>query len=195
MLLETIKCKDGQLFNLEFHQQRFEKARSELGFSNNFSLKNEIQIPTKCSTGLFRCRLLYADKIEKIEFLPHHYKKIQSLKLVYDDSIDYHLKYSKREKLIQLFERRENCDDILIVKNGLISDSFTANPVFFDGEKWWTSNTPLLPGTQRARLIAEGKLGICKITRHNISNFQKIGLINAMQNFDDMPIIDIRMVF
>ncbi|MCD6355308.1 MAG: aminotransferase class IV [Prolixibacteraceae bacterium] len=88
-----------------------------------------------------------------------------------------------------------NCDDILIVINGCITDSFAANPIFFDGKKWWTPDTPLLAGTQRAWLIEEEKLLVCSIPVNDLSKYKKAGLINAMQNFEDMPIIDIENIF
>ena len=190
-LLETIKCENGKLTNLRFHQERFELARKELGFFETILLKDCISIPKKCRKGLFRCRVLYSKQIEKIEFVPHQFRKIQTLKLVYDNDIDYHLKFSQRDYLDHLFNKRENCDDILIVKNGFITDSWTANPVFFDGLKWWTPNTPLLPGTQRAKLLAEGKIAECAIKPEDFSKFQKIGLVNAFQDLNNMPVISI----
>lgn len=193
-LLETIKCKNRKLYNLEFHQKRFEKARKELGFTGHVFLKDQIVIPEKYHSGLFRCRVLYADTIEKIEFLPHEYKKVKNLKLIFDDEIDYHLKYSNREYLDQLFKKRGECDDILIVKNGCITDSRTANPIFFDGGKWWTPDTPLLPGTQRARLLSERILSVCRITPNDLSKYLKVGLINALQDLDEMPVISIENI-
>lgn len=195
-LLETIKCNNGKLFNLAFHQARFDVARKNFfALSEKICLRDQIEIPANCKKGLFRCRVIYSEKIEKIEFLPHKFREIKSLKLIEDNEIDYRFKYSNRERLDELFEKRGNCDDILIVKNGLITDSFTANPVFFDGKRWWTPDTPLLPGTQRARLIEEKKLSICRITVNNLSKYKKVGLINAMQNFEDMPVIDIKNIF
>jgi 4-amino-4-deoxychorismate lyase len=98
--------------------------------------------------------------------------------------MDYRFKYTNRERLNLLFEQRGNCDDILIVKNGFITDSFIANVVFFDGRKWWTPDTPLLPGTQRARLIHEKKISVCPVTPDDLPKYEKAGLINAMQDLD-----------
>ncbi|WP_167609185.1 aminotransferase class IV [Maribellus sediminis] len=190
-LLETIKCHDGKLYNLEFHQSRFAIARKQLfPDAEPISLSGVINIPESAKSGLFRCRVIYSEIIEKIEFVPHEYRPLKSLKLVEDNSIDYSYKYTDRDRLTQLFEQRADCDDILIVKNGCISDSFTANPVFWDGTQWWTPNTPLLPGTQRARLIAEGKIKVCRVTPVNIINYSKVGLINAMQDLENMPVVE-----
>lgn len=198
-LLETIKCKDGKLYNMEFHQARFNKAmKKNFPFSDVEDLQELIHVPEKYKTGLYRCRVVYSHKIEKIEFIPHQYRQVKSLRLVKDNAIDYSFKYSNRKKLARLYALREDCDDILIVKNGCISDSYTANSLFYDGKTWWTPDTPLLAGTQRAKLISEHKLSVGRITENDISAYEKVGLINALWDLENMPVIntkDIKSIF
>lgn len=190
-LIETIKCKDGRLYNLPFHQDRFNLARKEIfEITDEISFKGVLAVPPECTTGLFRCRVTYSGTIEKVEFLHHEFRQVRSLKLVNDPKIDYRYKYADRQYLEELFFRRGDCDDILIVKNGCITDSFTANVVFYDGRRWWTPDTPLLAGTQRARLLAEGKISACRITPSGLKVFKKAGLINAMQDLEEMPVIE-----
>lgn len=191
-LVETIKCMDGELFNLRYHQARFNLTRRALfHLKNEINLEKSIKIPEEFRNGIFRCRVVYSEKIEKIEFLPHLYRNVKSLKLVEDDNLDYRFKFTNREKLNALFDQRENCDDILIVKNGFLTDSYISNVVFFDGIKWWTPDTPLLPGTQRARLIHEKKIYVCPITPADLPKYKNAVLINAMQDLDNMPKISI----
>jgi len=160
-LLETIKCKDGKLFNLDFHQARFDNARKEyFKCSDEIILSELLQIPTKFKKGLFRCRISYSTSINKIEFLPHRYKKTESLKLVVDDGVDYQYKYSNRNKLNNLYEKRGDCDDILIIKNACITDSFTANPVFFDGKN----------GGHQTRRCYQGLNGLNYLRKEKYSN-------------------------
>jgi 4-amino-4-deoxychorismate lyase len=193
--LETIKCKDGQLFNLRFHQNRLYHARKEnFGITNEINLEEMIKIPEEYKTGLFRCRVIYSKIIENVKFLPHKYRQIDSLKLVEDNQIDYRYKFANRQHLEKLFARRGDCDDILIVKNGCITDSFTANVIFYNGHRWHTPDTPLLPGTQRAKLLKEDKISVCRITPYDLRKYQKVGLINAMQDLDKMPVIGIDKV-
>lgn len=194
-LIETIKCKDGELFNLPWHTTRFNFARKEyIGLNTRMNLVNFIKVPTQARKGLFRCRIIYEKTIESVEFLPHQYREIKSLKLIENNKIDYRFKYSDRNKLKELFEKRGECDDILIVKNGCITDSFTANPIFFDGEKWWTPDTPLLQGTQRARLISEDKVSVCRITPEDLKKYESVGLINALWDWEEMPVIETNKV-
>ncbi len=191
-LFETIKCNNGKLFNIEWHNRRFNNARKTcFNIENEIDLNKTVSIPENAKSGLFRCRITYSKNIDKIEFIPHQFREIKNLKLVEDNSIDYRFKYSNRKTLDNLFAKRGNCDDILIIKNGLVTDTSTANIIFYDGKKWWTPDTPLLRGTQRAKLLSEKKIFKCRITLDNLNKFEKIGLINAMWDFDIMPVIDI----
>ncbi len=191
-LLETIKCFNGQLYNINWHNTRFNQARQEyFGLHTKMNLANFIKVPSSSKKGLFRCRISYSKAIEKVEYIPHEYKTVSSLKLVEENKIDYHLKYADRSKLTELFEKRGDYDDILIIKNGCITDSYTANTLFFDGVQWWTPDTPLLAGTQRARLLSEHKIGVCKITSKDLWRYEKVGLINAMWDLENMPVISI----
>lgn len=191
-LLETIKLLDGQLYNLPFHNARLNNARKALfGASSEWDLRQLIRIPADKVTGLFRCRVVYDREVRQIEFLNHVYRPVHRLKLIEDNAIDYRYKYADRTHLHHLFEQRGEADDILIVRNGHITDSYTANPIFFDGRRWWTPDTPLLPGTQRARLLADGKIAQRRITPDDLRQFQKAGLINALQDMNDMPVISI----
>lgn len=195
-LLETIKVKEGRLYNLDFHNQRLNSARKSLfGNVKYLDLRELIQVPKEKQTGLYRCRVLYRRDIERIEFHPHEFRPVASLQLVADNTIDYHLKYADRSHLKGLFAQRGDCDDILIIQHGYITDSYTANCIFYDGRHWWTPHTPLLAGTQRARLLAEKRIRERPITPADLPRFQKIGLINALQDMEDMPVIDVSQVF
>ena len=185
--------KDGVLVNLNYHQNRLIRSMDEL-FSGRekIDLANEISIPKDCNKGTFKVRVTYGPTIEKVEIEPYIVRTINSLKIVYHDMIDYHLKYSDRKELQQLFDQRENCDDIIIVKNEVVTDSFAANLLFFDGECWFTPDSPLLHGTQRQFLIEKGLVFEKEIRVGELTGFQKVGLINAMIDFNEMPVIDFR---
>jgi len=143
------------------------------------------------SSGLYKCRILYGVEIDSIEIVPYTFPKICTLRLIKDNSIDYSFKYSDREKLNSLKSRAEGADDILIVKNGLITDTSFANIVFFDGSKWFTPANPLLKGTKRQyymdqNIIFEKKIGI-----NDLPFFKKARIINAMIDLEESEDIDI----
>lgn len=194
-LVETLKCRDGLLVNLPYHLERLNRTRRELfGPCRDIRIDDTGLVPESAGKGVFKCRILYTKEIEAVEFHPYRYRNINSLRIIESDTIHYPYKFTDRNALLELFTRRGSCDDILIVKNGLVTDSYMANVLFYDGFRWWTPDSPLLPGTQRARLIDEGKLAVAKITRTDIAGFRKAGLINAMHDLDEMPAIAIRNI-
>ena len=195
-LLESLKLKDGIVQNLNYHQRRLNHSMDELfQGSEKIDLLKEISVPENCKSGIYKVRILYGPTIDKIEIEPYSFRSIQSLKVVHHQSIDYHLKYTDRQILQELFAQRANCDDVIIVKNGMVTDSFAANLLFFDGEKWFTPDSPLLKGTKRQFLIDNGTISEKEIREEDIRNYRKVGLINAMNDFEEMPVVNLEKVF
>jgi 4-amino-4-deoxychorismate lyase len=195
-LLESLKLKDGQIQNLKFHQDRLSRTMEEFyPNAEKINLQQEISVPEHCSSGIFKIRVLYGQTIEKIEIEPYVFRTIKSLRVVHHESIDYHLKFTDRQILQDLFARRGECDDIIIVKEDFVTDSFAANLLFFDGANWVTPTTPLLKGTKRWFLLEQGIISEKEIREEEIKSFQKVGLVNAMIDFEEMPIVPVAQVF
>lgn len=194
-LVETLKLKDGIVHNTEYHQYRLNGAMAELfPEAERIDLASAILIPGNYLSGLYKVRVLYGPTIDKVEISSYIPRTIRSLKIVLHESVDYHLKYTNRQVLQELFAQRVDCDDIIIVKNGLVTDSFAANLLFFDGQKWVTPDSPLLKGTQRQFLLDGGIVCEKKIRVEDIFNYQKVGLVNSMLDFEDMPVINIERI-
>lgn len=165
------------------------KSRYDLfGCNDTLCIENFVSLPDYAFTGIWKVRVHYDSAIHHIEYELYKKKSIKTLKIVIDDSIDYSYKYSDRSRITHLFEKRDNADDILILKNGLVTDSSTANVVFYDGKHWVTPATPLLPGTKRAKLIDEGKIKEEYITAKDLPAFTHISLINAFLDIGDITI-------
>ena len=195
-LVESLKLKDGILQNLKYHQDRMDSSMAEIcPEALKISLIQTISIPESCKSGVFKVRVLYGRTIEKVEIEPYIFRTIRSLKVVHHESIDYHLKYTDRQILQKLFAQRENCDDIMILRNGFVTDSFAANILFFDGENWVTPKTPLLNGTKRQFLLDRGIISEKKIREEDIRSYQKVGLVNAMIDLEDMPIVQVEQIY
>ncbi len=195
-LLETLKLKDGIVQNLNYHQRRLNRSMDELFHgAEKFDLEKVISVPDNCKSGIYKVRILYGPTIDKIEFAPYVFRSIQSLRVVRHESIDYHLKYTDRQILQELFVQRADCDDIIIVKNGLVTDSFAANLLFYDGEKWFTPESPLLKGTKRQFLVDAGIVFEKEIREEDIRSYRKVGLINAMIDFEEIPVVPVERVF
>lgn len=192
--LETIKVVDAKPLHLDYHQKRYESVLKHFGITEHKELSDFIKPP---SDSLYRCRLVYTphniDTIY-IEYIKYNKRNIKKLKLVYDDNIDYSFKYTDRTELDRLYQNREDADDVLIVKNSLITDTTIANIAFYDGI-WYTPKTPLLKGTVRQRLLDEGKIKELDIRVEDIPKFSKVALLNAMIDFDIIADENIKDVF
>lgn len=191
-LIESIKVENGKLCNIESHTKRFNEARREVFGLNEFlDLSQAIEIPKSLSNAISKCRVLYSSQIESIEFQEYTPRAVKSLKIVDGGDIDYHLKYENRESLNKLLLNKGVADDILIVKDGFITDTSFSNIAFFDGEQWYTPDTYLLNGTMRQTLLANGRLKEASITPFDLSKYTDIKMINAMLDFDRTPSVQI----
>jgi 4-amino-4-deoxychorismate lyase len=190
--LETIKAVDGEIYNLSYHQKRYESVLNSLGITNDENLHSFLNPP---KSGTYRCRLVYNKEKIKVSYHPYTKRSVKTLKLFYDDSIVYDKKYADRTKLDALFEQRGEADDILIIKNTLITDTSIANIAFYNGEKWLTPKQPLLKGTTRMRFLESGKIVEQDIEVKDLQNYKKIALLNAMIDFDIIAVENIKVVF
>jgi 4-amino-4-deoxychorismate lyase len=200
-LLETIRFDQGEFSNLSFHQKRMDFSRSTLFASiDKIDLQRELhewvsENPRSIAEGhVCKCRVIYDQVIREISLTPYDVMPIKSLKLVHGDDIDYRHKYADRNRLNYLYGLRDDCDDVLIVKNKLVTDTSYANILFFDGRNWHTPASPLLQGTQRSYLLSKGIIKKAAIHPKDLSNYQKARLINAMIRFEDELDIEIKKI-
>lgn len=178
---EAIKLKDGVLYNLFYHEARMRKT-TERFFGISFPLL--IEVPEDKRKGLYKCRIIYSDKILSVEFMPYSFRTVRRLSLVRNDSIDYSYKYTDRVELNTLL-KEGGCDDIIIVKDGFVTDASSSNLVFEDKTGLYTPNTCLLRGTKREYLIDRGIIQERTIKKGDIKKYDSVYLINAMIDIED----------
>lgn len=129
MFIETIKIKDNEIFNLDLHQKRMVETSVHYHFKAPL-LPDLIQLcPKELLENTVKCRILYRDTIHSIHFEVYVSRMINSLKLVSDNSVNYAFKSNDRSLLLKLLDKKEECDEILIVKNGFITDTSFSNIV------------------------------------------------------------------
>ncbi len=181
---ETIKVIDGKPLHMAYHQKRYERVLHALGIKEVGNLEEYINAP---EIGLYKCRLVYAPYSDSpITTSYHEYKKreVHSLKLIFNNEISYSQKSTFREKLDVLFSKRDGCDDVLIIKNLLVTDTTIANIAFYSNGQWITPKEPLLRGTTRERLLDEGKIVETEIKVSQLRSFSRVALLNAMIDFE-----------
>ena len=177
IFFETIKCYKADALHLKYHNARITRT---IGI--NINLYDFVHSP---NNKLLKCKVLYnSDGILDISYEPYKKREPKSFKIIEDDTIEYKYKSINRTYINRLFEQRKNADEIIIVKNKLITDTSIANIAIFDGKKWLTPKTPLLLGTTRARLLEKQKIIEADIDTKQLLNAKKIALMNAMIDFD-----------
>ena len=190
-LLESIYLKDGVFRNLSYHEARMRKSWRDLFNRNDTTDLNDylktLQIP---SVGLYKTRVIYDTTIHKVEFVPYVINPVKSLKLIHNDTISYDYKFLDRTVINNLYSQREKADDILIVKNGFITDTSYANILFKKDGDWYTPVHCLLKGTMRESLLEARLIRETAIDVNNYSLFESFKLINSMLGMDgeEIPI-------
>jgi len=164
------------------------------GCKDFIDLQQIITIPDDLDENIYKCRVVYDIIIHEIEFLPYQIKPIHTLHLVEANHINYSHKYLDRSSFAPLLHAAP-ADDILIVKNGLITDTSYANVVFWDGKRWLTPATPLLPGTKRQYLLDIKQIECDRLRPADLHRFTHARLINAMLDLDAGPIISTKNIF
>jgi len=196
LLIETIKVKDGRLYNIDYHSDRFNRTRKELfGVGLSSDLTSKIIIPAYARKGLFKCRVEYDDHIRKIEFISYKSRDVRSLRLVEAGDLSYDYKFIDRQGIDELYRVRGKCDDILIVKDGRITDTSYTNIIVRDEEnRWFTPSTFLLKGTKRSYLLDRGLISEAEITPASLRKYVELRLINSMIDINDSSGILIKTI-
>jgi 4-amino-4-deoxychorismate lyase len=185
--VESIQLKEGQFKRLELHQLRLQKAMNDFyPNARAIDLDDTLKHTSSPVGGLFKCRVIYDSKVRLVEFIPYTLREIYSLKLVETNLESMPYKTEDRSGLNEAFAKRGDCDDVLLVKNGFLSDTSYANIALFDGQQWFTPRIPLLSGVNRAQLLSEGKMMEKDIKPEELGNFRLITLFNAMIEFRDI---------
>lgn len=190
MFLETICIENGEPQNIAYHKARMSTTAQKFGFTpppfpDFKEMTKGIEHDEKV-----KCSIVYHTEIIQVTTVPYFPRKIKTLKLVYSD-IDYSSKFSDRTELNKLLEQKEDCDEILIVQNGFITDTSYTNVILENQNGLFTPDTPLLEGTKRKKLLDNKIITKTAITVENLKTFDRAYLINAMLDIEDQEGIEI----
>lgn len=180
-LIESISLRNGVFENLRAHQRRVvDSIHTCFGGPPRWSLDEVVsqhQLPT---SGWHKVRLVYDDRSATVTIGPYAIRPVSTLRLVFDDTIEYQYKFEDRTRINRLFENRGEADDILIIRNGFVTDTSYANIVFRSREGWFTPTTFLLNGTMRQTLLDSGRISAVPIRVEDLARYSHFKLINAL---------------
>ena len=177
LFFETLRSFDYEIYHIEYHKQRIART---IGI--NLALEEYLYPP---SAELLRIKVIYnRSGILDISYIPYIKKEIHSFQLVYDNTLSYATKKLDRGELEALSLHKGDCDEIMIFQNGFLTDTSIANIALFVDDIWITPREPLLFGTTLHRYLQAGSVTQKDITQETLMRATKIGLLNAMIDFD-----------
>lgn len=182
--IESIRVCNGTFCSLEWHLQRMRQTVAHWQYPLDLSLFPE-EVPEEASSGVFKCRIVYDTQIREITYSPYQPRMIRSLKLVDGGTLDYAFKYEDRSALMRLTRQKGICDDILITKDGYITDTSYSNVVLENSEGLFVPHTCLLNGTRRQRLLTEGIVQERPIRTADLNQYNRLYLINALIGLEE----------
>ncbi len=183
--IETIKLYNSKFLNLEYHQKRVNFTQ-KLFFGKSYIDLESILPNTENYKGCFKCRIIYGREIENISISRYFIRKIDSLKLISCNEIDYSYKFSNRTVFDNLKKHCRKSEEILIVKNSFVTDTTYSNIALYKNGIWYTPESYLLNGTKRQFYLNNGMLKETKITVDRIFDYEKLSLINSMLDLGEV---------
>lgn len=207
--LETLKIENGHICNAGRHIERIKetlhKANINSGihcFDRLFRILSEQDLKglseyaaelsgeqdlvrAICPGKVYRLSIEYGYRPTGIRIIEYTFREISSFMTVHDDNIEYALKYADRTSLDRLYSQRSGKDEIIIIKDGHVTDCSIGNLVFLREGRYYTPDTCLLDGLARQELIRKGKVSVVEITEDDIQLYERIFVINSMR--DSLP--------
>lgn len=192
--IESIKIEDQKAFLLDLHQKRVNQTFAHFGEEGSIDLAKIFKNLEHDEDGLYKLRIVYdLDKKFTTQLIPYAIPEIENFQLVENNSYDYSFKFEDRKEFERM-KAKAKTEEIIVVKNNHITDTYYTNILFLKGKEWFTPSTYLLNGVMRQHLLHEKKIKETEITLQNIKEFSHFQLINAMNDFDDMFIYPIERI-
>jgi len=181
---ETLRLLNGELCQVEFHLERVQKTQEVFFTGAGFEVNALYNAIKDYPEGLFKVRVDYDSAITGIRVDMYEIQPHRKLGIVDAGDFSYPFKFADRDFFRETLNGCPDCDDVLFLKDGCVTDTTYCNIALFDGREWVTPATFLLPGTKRAALLHSGALRETRVTVHDLPGYQAIAFINAMRDFE-----------
>lgn len=185
--IESILLENGKCPLLKYHQQRYEACIEAHYPGVQPRLLSNLIGPYITDKGIYKIRIVYDDIHYDIQCIPYHPKQAKKFFLIEAPELDYTWKYADRKGINTLKQGLPEDAEIIIVKNGRITDSSIANLAFQNNGKWFTPRKPLLKGTRRQYLLDKGDIFPADIHIRDLYKFSVFRSFNAMCSLIKSP--------
>jgi len=192
--IESIKVEDQKIFLTELHQKRMNDTFSNFGEVCKIDISEIFKNLKHNENGLYKFRIEYdLENNFGTQIIPYVISEINDFELVIDNDINYSFKYSDRTQF-QKMKDKSQADEIIIIKENLITDTSFSNILFLKDKIWFTPKSYLLNGIMRQNLLSKNRIKETEISLKNIKEFSHFQLINALNDFDEMFIYPIERI-
>lgn len=185
--LETICFEEGNACCLQEHEARMNATRRHF-WPDEAPLQLASFVTPQSDKGRLRCRVVYHREIVSVNYYPYTPRPVHSLQCIDIGTGEYAYKYADRSMLDAWYAQRGEADDVLLLRNGLLTDTSIANVALWNGSEWHTPEKPLLAGTHRARLLQNGVLKPRLLRVEDLDSYETIVLFNAMLHFGEVQL-------
>lgn len=180
--IETIHIENYKARLLALHLSRIDQTcRETFGFGRNNEQITADILQFACSNSQKIKLSVHYNETDhwfiSSAYLP---KKIRKFYLVEASDLDYHLKYADRTALNNLKTHLKDDEEAIIIQAGRVTDTSFSNICFLKNGKWYTPDTPLLPGIKRRFYLETNQIKEKEIKVEDIPTYEKISLINSM---------------
>lgn len=183
--IESIRVEGREPWLLPYHQKRVDETFAHFGAKGTLNLADIFDRLDHDEDGLYKLRVVYdLGNNHTAQLIPYAYSAIDSFRLVENNTVDYSFKTEDRGVFEQM-KAKAKAAEIIIVKNGCITDTSYSNLIFLKDQTWYTPETCLLNGVQRQYLLETKKIEEAEITLQNLREFSHFQLINALNGFQD----------
>lgn len=200
--LETMYYDGSGIRNLDLHLERIQSSLiyssggvlSGVGNSMLIQIK-EILRSFQISGQAQRVRVLYDENGLDIEASPLMIQYPTTFRCVdVDHNFDYSYKFADRQVLNEAFLKRNGKEDVILIRDGWVTDTSKANLAFRKNDKWYTPYFPLLAGTTWKKLVSEQSLLPRPIHVDHIALFDVVRTFNALHAFEAAPEIPVDQI-
>ncbi|HMS30029.1 MAG TPA: aminotransferase class IV [Saprospiraceae bacterium] len=194
LYFETIALIDGKLRNIDLHIDRMKRT---ILFHHGIEMTWNVNLKLSCiqinSRSKIRVKVMYGPESYHIDI--ESYKPVVLNQVIVKNSnLDYKCKYVDRSKLNELNYNLQRDCEVLVVRNGYITDCLKYNIILKKSTEWYTPETFLLDGTMRTFLLQSGLIKTASISIEDIHLYESFKLINAMNDFDESSEYPIKMI-
>jgi 4-amino-4-deoxychorismate lyase len=192
--IETILFENNHMPLLRGHEQRFAQTQlinfGQIIYPSLEKIIFAANIPTPTHIR-YKCRVVYDAAGVQVSFAAYAPKKINKLIVKVADEIDYRFKYENRSGLNALTQGLNADEEVLIVQNGLLTETSFTHIALFDGIHWHTPAQPLLQaGVQRNCLLAQNIIREANIPVAHLKKYAQIKLFNALNSWQEAWTLD-----